>query len=219
MENTLVVPPAEIGRPAIRPRVRRVRSGVRPQVLGERLFRDALGRERKCADRFGSPFAVLLLERRSSEAGRWAPVLRAVGAIKRDIDIMGWLEQDAVLGVILPDTAGKGALKVMRAIRREIDRRIGDSAALSISVYGHGDRSKGADLPAVDRLIESFVEPPVRPARDAAKRCLDIVGSLGLLLLFSPVLLGIFAVVKTTSPGPVLFRQVRVGRRRGRSRC
>ena len=103
----------------------------------------------------------------------------------------------------------------MRCVRREIDRRIGDGAALSIRVYGHGDHSgpEGADLPAVDRLVEAFVEPRGHPARDAAKRCLDILGSLALLALFAPLLLGIFAVVRATSPGPVLFRQVRVGRR------
>ena len=51
------------------------------------------------------------------------------------------------------------------------------------------------------------------PGRDFAKRALDIAGSLGLLALFSPVMLAIWAVVKRTSPGPVLHQQVRIGRR------
>ncbi len=48
--------------------------------------------------------------------------------------------------------------------------------------------------------------------RDAVKRALDVAGSLTLLLLLSPVLLVIAALLKLSSPGPVLFRQPRVGR-------
>lgn len=44
------------------------------------------------------------------------------------------------------------------------------------------------------------------------KRFLDVVGSLGALLLFSPVFLGAALAVKLTSPGPVFFFQTRVGR-------
>lgn len=45
-----------------------------------------------------------------------------------------------------------------------------------------------------------------------AKRLLDLVGaSLGLLLL-GPLLLGVAVAIKLDSPGPVFFRQVRVGR-------
>lgn len=45
-----------------------------------------------------------------------------------------------------------------------------------------------------------------------AKRCLDVlVASAGLLLL-APLLLGVGLAIKLDSPGPVFFRQVRVGR-------
>lgn len=43
------------------------------------------------------------------------------------------------------------------------------------------------------------------------KRTMDIVISGMLLLLFSPVMLGTAIAIKLTSPGPVLFRQERVG--------
>ncbi|HEV2729422.1 MAG TPA: sugar transferase, partial [Terriglobales bacterium] len=45
----------------------------------------------------------------------------------------------------------------------------------------------------------------------ATKRIIDLVGSLLLLVLLSPVLAMIAAAVKLTSRGPVLFRQRRVG--------
>lgn len=44
-----------------------------------------------------------------------------------------------------------------------------------------------------------------------AKRAVDIVGSLCGLLLLSPLLLAVAVLVKTTSKGPVIFAQERVG--------
>ena len=50
---------------------------------------------------------------------------------------------------------------------------------------------------------------------EALKRGMDVIGAgLGLLVL-SPLLLCIAAAIKLTSPGPVLFRQRRIGRGRG----
>lgn len=44
------------------------------------------------------------------------------------------------------------------------------------------------------------------------KRAMDIIGSLALILLTSPVMLVCAIGVKLTSPGPVLFKQERIGR-------
>jgi lipopolysaccharide/colanic/teichoic acid biosynthesis glycosyltransferase len=43
------------------------------------------------------------------------------------------------------------------------------------------------------------------------KRVIDIIGSLAGIILSSPLMLAIAAVVKLTSPGPVIFRQERIG--------
>lgn len=43
------------------------------------------------------------------------------------------------------------------------------------------------------------------------KRCVDIVGSIICIILFSPVMLVTAIAVKTTSKGPLIFRQERVG--------
>ena len=44
------------------------------------------------------------------------------------------------------------------------------------------------------------------------KRAMDIVGSLVLILLSSPVMLAVAAGVRLSSPGPILFCQERVGK-------
>ncbi|MBL8003296.1 MAG: sugar transferase [Flavobacteriales bacterium] len=60
-------------------------------------------------------------------------------------------------------------------------------------------------------LIE--VNPQIMPAwQFALKRLIDIVFSAVALLLLSPFLLAIALLVKTSSPGPVFFRQERIGR-------
>jgi exopolysaccharide biosynthesis polyprenyl glycosylphosphotransferase len=45
----------------------------------------------------------------------------------------------------------------------------------------------------------------------SVKRCLDLVASTSLLLVLSPLMVAVAVGVKLTSPGPVLFRQDRVG--------
>jgi exopolysaccharide biosynthesis polyprenyl glycosylphosphotransferase len=68
----------------------------------------------------------------------------------------------------------------------------------------HGNRAAGA------RVI------PQRVLADAARRGCDVALSLLLLLLALPVLLIVAGLIKLESPGPVLYRQERVGLR-GRS--
>jgi len=51
-----------------------------------------------------------------------------------------------------------------------------------------------------------------RLGQDAAKRVLDIALSSALLVVVSPVLLLLWYLVRSTSAGPALFRQERVGR-------
>lgn len=53
---------------------------------------------------------------------------------------------------------------------------------------------------------------PLTEAHNAfIKRIVDIFGSLILLIIFSPVMLGTMLAVKITSPGPVFYSQERVG--------
>ena len=51
------------------------------------------------------------------------------------------------------------------------------------------------------------------------KRAVDIVGSLMLLAILSPVFLVVAVLVKLTSEGPVFFRQKRIGEKASPSRC
>ena len=86
------------------------------------------------------------------------------------------------------------------------------------------ERSKDADLDQLIRELASRRKGNTRRSirlrawkmtvdgSYAVKRAMDIVGSLAGLILLSPVYLAIAAAVKFTSPGPVIFSQIRVGR-------
>jgi len=59
--------------------------------------------------------------------------------------------------------------------------------------------------------IYSMVTGPDRVLALTAKRALDVVGSAFALLALSPLVLAIAVAIRTQSPGPILFRQERVG--------
>jgi len=86
------------------------------------------------------------------------------------------------------------------------------------------DRTKDADLEGLIRELASRTRGNTRRSLRlrawkmtvagsyAIKRTMDILGSLVGMILLLPVYLGIAAAVKLTSPGPVIFSQIRVGR-------
>ena len=57
----------------------------------------------------------------------------------------------------------------------------------------------------------SGVARPLGPVDLAIKRSVDILGSICLLILVSPLMLLVAAAVRLSSPGPAIFRQRRVG--------
>ena len=191
------------------------RQSPRP-VLNQGLFRGALSRERRRADCFAEVFAVLTI--------RVIPalvhtVVAALAAATADTDFIGWMEQGNVLAVILTDITGPGDAAVRQVearLRRELAHRL-DAAAtdpLVIDSYIHaGPRLEGlSGLAATDPLLDDLRRIESRlTVFNIVKRGVDIVASALLLLLTAPLFAVIAILVKRTSPGPVLFRQRRVG--------
>src|SRR5262249_55679720 len=59
--------------------------------------------------------------------------------------------------------------------------------------------------------LELARDPRQKKTSMHVKRLMDIAGSLAALVLLFPVLIAIAIIIKLTSRGPVLFRQVRLG--------
>lgn len=53
--------------------------------------------------------------------------------------------------------------------------------------------------------------PLSNPFNGFMKRIVDIFGALVALILFSPIMLAVAVIIKATSPGPLIFKQVRIG--------
>ncbi len=59
--------------------------------------------------------------------------------------------------------------------------------------------------------VLSYRESPLHGLGGVQKRLIDLFGALGALLLFAPLMLAIAIAVRLSSPGPMMFRQRRVG--------
>ena len=184
-------------------------------LISQELFRDALVRERKRADRFEEAFVLVLisLNSRAARQLRWGYPVEALLQTKLDDDVIGWFEQGSVLGLIrsLADRDPKEiATTLTGTVRGELARCLTpdsvDSCSIHLEVYSpHGDSIPPVLFDAGDERRKPQV------ARDAAKRVMDIAGSTAFLIASSLVFLIVSVLVKLTSKGPVFFRQQRVG--------
>ncbi len=199
---------------------------VPPAVIGQVVFEGALLRERQRADRYNDP--LLLLEVASGDGvavrqPHWDAVVSSVDAATRDTDLLGWIRPQAALGVIVTENqlaATVLAGQLQQRIRCELGQRLDAAIAESLSVrfYAYPEpepagATKSREVRPLLPLLEdigSHTAPPA--AYDVVKRTVDILGSVTLLAVLSPLLLLVAAAVKVRSRGPVFFRQVRIGR-------
>ena len=201
-------------------RRRRATEDLRPtginELISEELFLDALRRERKRADRFEEAFVVLLvtLDRRRLSAASLPGIVEALSLSQQSADVIGWFERESVLGLLRPldaREADAAATVLAAAFRRELARCLPAEQADCCSILCETYSSRS------DAIAPVLVRPLSRSQRWAratgagAKRLLDIAGSVFGLILFAPVFACVAAIVKSTSKGPVFFRQQRIG--------
>jgi exopolysaccharide biosynthesis polyprenyl glycosylphosphotransferase len=192
-------------------------AGAASPVLSQQVFHDVVLRERQRADRFDEPFLLLLVSLHSvAEALRQrvsSRVVESLAAVTQTPALVGWFRDGRVLGLILPDAGPQprsSSDELLTRLRGELAGRLEPEFVSLLSIRLDLESCSDATAsPAALAEARALVS-------DGAKRILDIVGSLGMLVVLAPILLVIAAAVKLTSPGPVLFRQERVGQR-GRS--
>jgi lipopolysaccharide/colanic/teichoic acid biosynthesis glycosyltransferase len=190
-------------------------------IVNQDLFRGALVRERKRADRSDKPLVLVLVGledcHAAEPASTWRSVVDALGAVRRETDVLGWFEDQAALGLILPETPALGerfAANLEARVQHELGRRLDARSRnrLSVRILVHPDSKGVVATRSVDPLLAEIHPETSRDiANRTLKRALDILGSASLLLVLAPLFLVIAALVKLTSSGPVFFRQVRVG--------
>jgi lipopolysaccharide/colanic/teichoic acid biosynthesis glycosyltransferase len=192
----------------------------RANTLGEELFKGALAREQKRADRSNLPVVLLLVEINTDfgvDMGcEWKSVIDALVSAKRETDVLGWFDRGRVLGVIFPETEASDAVAAAldARVRLELTTVLGADTLRTSSIRFHRYPKLRLSGDGAATPIASFPSQETLPrsaAYEATKRGFDLVGSLVLLALLSPLMLLIAALVKITSPGSAFFRQERIG--------
>jgi lipopolysaccharide/colanic/teichoic acid biosynthesis glycosyltransferase len=94
-----------------------------------------------------------------------------------------------------------------------VERTTGTEIEVTVAPQGNGAiaAAAGTDLAATSPTSETTFSDQRRFA-SGLKRVADISLALVLLVLLSPLILAIALAIRLDSPGPVLFRQARVGR-------
>ena len=199
----------------------RIRVWSRPDrgngvLLDERRFRFEVARERMRTDRNGSPLAILMIELPIDRAteGDFDFLGRVLSERLRITDTAGIISSRCV-GVLLPDTTKSGAWKVASDVCGVYspghDRPDCDVYVYPEERNGKFDESAESDEVRDANSVREELRSLFVNCTPTSKRTIDIVGAFVGLVVASPLLLAIAAVIKATSRGPVLFTQEREG--------
>jgi lipopolysaccharide/colanic/teichoic acid biosynthesis glycosyltransferase len=195
-------------------------------------FSAAIRLEQARLDRNEHAFSLVVFEAGDLRANAEVTqaLVRSLSSRIRSTDEIGWFD-DCHIGVLLPYTSRDGAQKFVD----DISRAIGTGASppqYTIYSYpsdwysdnGHGDSGQlyftdicgrwgTAERPLARASSQQFKvgTPSTRGSLPIWKRAMDIAGSLFGLTLASPFLLIHVLILKTVSPGPIFFRQERIG--------
>ncbi len=177
-------------------------------------FRVQLRREKRRVERSSAPLSIVLFQLNESVLSNRFQLQSFLDSVKtrtRETDIKGWVDSKTI-GAILLDTNETGLKKCVDSITRGNGHHLYSIINGSYPDYlfeGLLDDSKTApDLFPFDLDHISTN----RSAAHFFKRCFDILGSLAGLILFSPLMALTAVAIKITSPGPVIFKQTRLGR-------
>src|SRR5258705_1030710 len=192
------------------------------RLLPESTFLRALSLERKRTERSRRLFVLMLLDPGDPPlaAGGGNTLTRTVSALLsaiRETDVAGWYRDGALPAVIFPEVRTADKQSIVNTLRAKITTALRvtlkpqEMGRIHISFHCFPDDSD-AGLPATTKLYPDLSErdKATRVAR-VIKRAIDVSLSVTVLMVLSPVFLTIAAAIKLSSPGPVLFRQKRIG--------
>lgn len=204
------------------------------------VFQTLLQHERSRSNRDGSEFSLAVFDVSlmiSNNQGMKQMACRIREDI-RSIDEVGWLDARNI-GVLLPATKLPGGQKFATRVSESIPVCAATIPWTVYTYPSHWPPGSNGDFldefkdpaqagNASDRQKAGNRHPEAKPGANEShcidilghafclrvplwKRCMDMVGSLVLIALLSPLLLLISLYIKSISPGRVLFRQKRVG--------
>ena len=193
-------------------------------MLPQHLFIKLLCLERKRTERSGKRFVLMLLAPgnllKPCHARVMSSLLSAVSQSTRDTDLKGWYKDGAIIGVIFTEIGGTEDKAIVQSLSTKLTESLNETLdiadineiKLSFHIFPEDWDDSDPDCPVTSTLQTALASQINRKKVSLlVKRLIDIVGSIVGLILCLPVLLLIALMIKLTSRGPILFRQVRLG--------
>ena len=189
---------------------------IEGNVLSKKQFLNRLRIEKRRAERSKVPLSIILFSLRHGGNDHSKGVVRNLllflNTVTRETDIKG-LMNEGEIGILLPDTDEKG-------VKLCVEKIVSSNGHFPHSVITgtYPDdifQSLSTDEKEQPDLIPLYLDESLKPLRfqRAVKKAMDVGGALAGLILLFPVLLIVALTVKVSSPGPVIFKQTRFGKK------
>ena len=194
------------------------------EILSQEAFRRVISLERRRTERSRKPFVLMLLDMgdhlsSDATAKNLGKLLAAVSLCTRTTDVVGWYQTDSVVGVMFIEIAFEDRKTIVSTmisrvsdmLRNHLNLEQFNRVSVSFHVFPEEweqesrKPSNPVFYPDLTRQAEA------KRASGALKRTMDIVGSLLALLCALPFFAAIALAIKSTSKGPIFFRQHRIG--------
>jgi lipopolysaccharide/colanic/teichoic acid biosynthesis glycosyltransferase len=192
-------------------------------LYSQELFRDLLVHERKRSERSKQHFFFVALDIKgvltntSDDIEVVKHIIKAIASSSREVDVKGWYEVPLCIGIIYTDVGVSALEQILNKIKQTLAASLRDNMASRIGITYSIFPEEDGKLWTKDRSGETILYPPLpsqtlqKRAQIVLKRILDIAASSAGIVMLSPLLLIVAALIKMTSRGPVFFKQVRIG--------
>jgi lipopolysaccharide/colanic/teichoic acid biosynthesis glycosyltransferase len=137
-------------------------------------------------------------------------LIKKVRAKIRETDILGYIDQNT-LGVLLPYTGEEGAKESLKKIMVAFQETplLITSATYPDHIFESLAKNGCVSPEAFGHLLDDSIDDS--EFKFQVKRTIDVIGSIALMLALSPVMIVTAILIKFSSPGPVIFKQTRLG--------
>jgi lipopolysaccharide/colanic/teichoic acid biosynthesis glycosyltransferase len=194
-------------------------------ILDEAAFRKMISLERRRTERSRRPFLLMLVDFGdhvpSETVGRnLRKLLGVLLASTRATDAAGWYKDKWIVGVMFTEIALDDRGTIVNTMMARLSDILQNHLSLEqfnqVSVSFHvfpDDWDQGCPKRPSNPVLYPDLSntDSGKPVSGGLKRAMDIVGSIGAMILFAPVFVLVAVAVKVTSKGPVIFRQERIG--------
>lgn len=186
-------------------------------IFDKPCFLEQLRLEKNRAQRSGTALSLIQITHKkfkAEDSENLNGLLKTIKSNIRETDIAGYIDQ-LNLGVLLPYTDKEGAKIISEKIGNGF---IKNQNQFSISISTFPDQmfdslaKKGCI--STDELGFMFEDSNKQPPfKLFLKRLVDVVGSIVAMLILSPIMLLTALLIKFNSPGPIVFKQTRLGKK------